>query len=513
MATYTVKSGDTLGALAKQYGTTVAEIAKTNNITNPNLIKVGQNLNIGSPVMASKPPTAPVSNYDINSYRSTLTALTTPAVSSSVNKYNTSLNYTPVPPNQSIAPVVPPAPKAPVAGSTPTVTPTAPPVAPVVPTAPTVPTAGAGTYSVVAGDSLSKIAQKNGMTLQQLVALNPEITNPNLIRVGQTVKLGAGGNMNTPTSKAPVTLTPEQVRDQSNTDLAKKAGEAGLSVTEYQALMASQNQVSKEETDAIAKELGITALEGEVFKKPKKSTQELFDGAYKVSGLADLKAKIEKINADIDKDRADLAEATGVIDENPFLTESSRVGRGKRVLSQAEAKINNKLAQAKTLQDLYDGGIKEITSMIERDKEDFGTNQAIDQAKLNYLVKKAEIQATQTEQKRTTNAGAVGSYLSSRAGSKAPEVIGTSETGYYRWDATTKKFVQTIGAVKKASDDPNAFKPTSEQKALVGRFLNTAEGKALYNGQTLTSADINAINSDPALFYAVLQKANENGVY
>ena len=48
MATYTVKKGDTLSAIAKQYGTTYQEIAKANGISNPNLIYAGQTLKIGS---------------------------------------------------------------------------------------------------------------------------------------------------------------------------------------------------------------------------------------------------------------------------------------------------------------------------------------------------------------------------------------------------------------------------------------------------------------------------------
>ena len=47
MATYTVKKGDTLSDIAKQYGTTYQELAKANGISNPNLIRVGQTLNIG----------------------------------------------------------------------------------------------------------------------------------------------------------------------------------------------------------------------------------------------------------------------------------------------------------------------------------------------------------------------------------------------------------------------------------------------------------------------------------
>jgi len=44
--TYTVKSGDTLSAIARRYGTTVAELAKINNIANVNLISVGQIIKI-----------------------------------------------------------------------------------------------------------------------------------------------------------------------------------------------------------------------------------------------------------------------------------------------------------------------------------------------------------------------------------------------------------------------------------------------------------------------------------
>ena len=43
-AYYTVKSGDTLGAIANQMGVSVEELAKRNQIANPNLINVGQRI-------------------------------------------------------------------------------------------------------------------------------------------------------------------------------------------------------------------------------------------------------------------------------------------------------------------------------------------------------------------------------------------------------------------------------------------------------------------------------------
>lgn len=45
-ATYTVKKGDTLSAIAKKYNTTVAALVKLNNIKNANIINVGQVLKL-----------------------------------------------------------------------------------------------------------------------------------------------------------------------------------------------------------------------------------------------------------------------------------------------------------------------------------------------------------------------------------------------------------------------------------------------------------------------------------
>jgi LysM repeat protein len=42
--THIVKSGETLGGIAKIYGTTTTAIAQANNLTNPSLIRVGQRL-------------------------------------------------------------------------------------------------------------------------------------------------------------------------------------------------------------------------------------------------------------------------------------------------------------------------------------------------------------------------------------------------------------------------------------------------------------------------------------
>lgn len=60
-------------------------------------------------------------------------------------------------------------------------------------------------YTVVAGDTLSKIAKKYGTTYQALAAYNG-IANPNIIRVGQKIKIPAQAAAGTTTAQKPLTF-------------------------------------------------------------------------------------------------------------------------------------------------------------------------------------------------------------------------------------------------------------------------------------------------------------------
>ncbi len=134
---HTVQVGENLYRIALQYGTTVEAIAQANGITNPNLIYVGQVLIIPQ-------------------------ATTTPV------------------------PTVTPGP---VPTGTVTVTATAT-VAPVTPT-PVPPSTGEIVYVVQPGDNLFRISLKYNL-LTSIVAAYNGIPNPNLIYVGQKIRIPSG---------------------------------------------------------------------------------------------------------------------------------------------------------------------------------------------------------------------------------------------------------------------------------------------------------------------------------
>jgi LysM repeat protein len=57
---------------------------------------------------------------------------------------------------------------------------------------PTLPPASGQTYYVVPGDTLRRIAAKFNTTVEAILRINPQITNPNIIYAGQAIAIPAG---------------------------------------------------------------------------------------------------------------------------------------------------------------------------------------------------------------------------------------------------------------------------------------------------------------------------------
>lgn len=179
-ASYTVKSGDTLSGIASQYNTTVNQIVSLNQLSNPNLIYVGQVLKLknsqttnSSSSSSSSTAATTVGTYTVKA-GDTLSAIASRYSTSSSTL--ASLNSLSNPNLIYVGQVLKVSSNASISSSTnssanSTVT-------------------TAASYTVKAGDTLSAIAAKYGTTYQALASTN-SISNPNDIYVGQVIKVSA----------------------------------------------------------------------------------------------------------------------------------------------------------------------------------------------------------------------------------------------------------------------------------------------------------------------------------
>ena len=162
---YVVRSGDTLSKIASRFGTTTQELVKLNDISNPNLIYVGEILKI--PVINSVK-----SGASSKQYQSTYVVQNGDTLSKIASRFNTTVQYL-----ARINGIKNPnliytgqvlkieSSGSSVQGSSTT-----------------------STYVVRAGDTLSSIALRFDTTVNNLIDLN-DIANPNLIYVGQVLKI------------------------------------------------------------------------------------------------------------------------------------------------------------------------------------------------------------------------------------------------------------------------------------------------------------------------------------
>ncbi|ACJ34305.1 Cell wall-associated hydrolase containing N-terminal Lys repeats [Anoxybacillus flavithermus WK1] len=192
-AQYTVKSGDSLWKIAQTFRTSVNELKTLNGLTTETIF-VGQVLQVpeAQTTTATTPSTttattqpANATTYKIQSgdtlsviakkFNTTVTRLLElNATITDVNRiYVGQVLQVPTATNTATNTLVSPAP-------TPTTSQTS---------APTQTNSATKRYIVQPGDSLSAIAKTFQTTVNDLLALNPSITNVNFIRVGQTINV------------------------------------------------------------------------------------------------------------------------------------------------------------------------------------------------------------------------------------------------------------------------------------------------------------------------------------
>ena len=88
------------------------------------------------------------------------------------------------------------------------------------------------TYTVKKDDYMKKIAREHGITLEQLIALNPQVKNPNLIYAGQVLVISTTGST---VSTAEITAT-KTYTVQRGDSLYKIARKNGMTLAELKSL-------------------------------------------------------------------------------------------------------------------------------------------------------------------------------------------------------------------------------------------------------------------------------------
>ena len=267
---YTVQSGDTLSGIALKFSTTSSKLAQLNSISNPNLIYVGQRLLVNQSSNSNSSSSGQSSSTTTNTEASaaSYTVKSGDTLSGIANQYNTTVNQI-VSLNQLSNPnliyvgQVLKLKNSQTTNSSSSSSSTA---------ATTV-----GTYTVKAGDTLSAIASRYSTSSSTLASLN-SLSNPNLIYVGQVLKVSSNASTSSSTSSSAnsTVTTAASYTVKAGDTLSAIAAKYG---TTYQAL-ASTNSISNPNDIYVGQVIKVSATATAASSQAASSTSS--NGSYTV---------------------------------------------------------------------------------------------------------------------------------------------------------------------------------------------------------------------------------------
>lgn len=265
---YTVQSGDTLSGIALKFSTTSSKLAQLNSISNPNLIYVGQRLLVNQSSNSNSSSSGQSSSTTTNTEASaaSYTVKSGDTLSGIASQYNTTVNQI-VSLNQLSNPnliyvgQVLKLKNSQTTNSSSSST-----------TATTV-----GTYTVKAGDTLSAIASRYSTSSSTLASLN-SLSNPNLIYVGQVLKVSSNASTSSSTSSSAnsTVTTAASYTVKAGDTLSAIAAKYG---TTYQAL-ASTNSISNPNDIYVGQVIKVSATATAASSQAASSTNS--NGSYTV---------------------------------------------------------------------------------------------------------------------------------------------------------------------------------------------------------------------------------------
>jgi hypothetical protein len=114
---------------------------------------------------------------------------------------------------------------------------------------------------------------------------------------------------------------------------------------------------------------------------------------YQEAGLADIKARMDALDAKILASKNKLYGEEAEVMDNPWLSNASRVGRVKTLYDMANKEIGNLLDERKLLADDYTTGISEIDKSVEAQLNIEAQTRELAQQQLQYQTPEQELAA------------------------------------------------------------------------------------------------------------------------
>ncbi|WP_104117488.1 lytic transglycosylase domain-containing protein [Arthrobacter sp. B1805] len=246
---YTVRSGDTLGAIAARHGVDLRTLLQSNGLSMTSIIHPGQKISLGGPAQtpekAAPAPAAPPAPEAGASY----TVKPGDTLSAIAARNGVSLQAVLASNNLSMTSIIRPGQKL-TLGATVSTQSTPPATA-----APAAPAPAPGSYSVKAGDTLGAIASRHGVSLGDLLAAN-NMSRTTVIYPGQKLALPGAGSAPAPAAvPAPTDLVPSTFLGYSYPD--KVVADANANKALLNSLPAPSQAEMKQIVADTARSMGV----------------------------------------------------------------------------------------------------------------------------------------------------------------------------------------------------------------------------------------------------------------
>jgi LysM repeat protein len=339
----------------------------------------------------------------------------------------------------------------------------------------------AQTYTIQAGDTLSKLAQTYGTTVGALMSLNPQITDANKIYTGQKLN-----------------LTAPQVGTVGGTT-------GGLKGTDQAPdAMVQQAQMIQDEINRLKSPANTGVPEMPETETGKTETTNIMDTFAKVStalGLGDIKSQYNKTLDESKAEQDKKNDEAQNINNNPWYSEGKRQMELKKLDKKYETRLNTLSNYAKLYDSMYQEGLanaRYLTTGIQQEQQ-FAMELAMKKQEAIDELNQADIQVVESDggiyaiDKKT---GKMTTLKASTGGTGGGGVVGADEQLYSGLSSATATAVRA--QVSSWKSEPQ-----------VQNFATVQDG---YNfSQTLKSDTTNPAD-DQALIYSLAKALDPNSV-